>query len=872
MASEIRQTVEDLFQTVCELAPEERAAYLDRVCADDEGLRREVEELLKYHNPDETFLENPALQDAARRMANHPPPPDSQQITRADTLREGDWMLGPYRILDQLGKGGMGVVYLAQDTRDGRQVAIKVLPKDYDLDEDRLARFSREGRMLEELKSLKHPNIAEIYEQAEYDGKPCIVLEYVPGDTLADRLSHGPAPIAEALQIGLQIADALQSAHQQGIVHRDLKPANIKITPEGRVKVLDFGLAKRFQAEVANAEASELRTRSLSLTESGMLIGTPAYMSPEQWEGKQIDQRTDIWAFGCLLFEMLSGQPPFARKTRPEIMKAVCEADVSWSALPSDTPLLILDLLRRCLNRDLNSRAQQAGEVRRLIVEALGGRKLALWLFFKSLLWKIDRRTALALAVSVFALALILAWNRTPLKDWVRRSQGLSIEITTRDDLATILAGRIKGADPELVRAALTPDQQSSVDLLAQSYALRENHEYPEEIDRIIAALNERINTGREPAQLPQLYSILAQAHLLKFYLNSKIEDKNAAVAACQKAYALSPETFEVRVALGNISNAIKSHDQAVNIFEGLRQKQEYGNAPEVLGGLALAYDLNDSEADDNLAESLYTQAISECQKQGGQQCWEYYSDLGAFYFTRGRYDLAETQWRQVTVLKPLKPDGFRNLADALLYRGCVDEAINNYSESIRRQETADAYSNRGAAFFFQERYDEAIRDFERVTIYGKDLTGAGAWPSFWGNLGDAYRRVNRNSEAEQAYRKALDKLNAVLIDIPNSPENLAYKAELLAKLNSVGAGASQEDPIKLIERVLSSDKECVECQAAAVFVYHLSGKRNEAIRAAEKAVGNGYSAFFITQNPELSDLKQERLFQRLIPRNPSGC
>src|SRR5262249_11929352 len=163
IGQDIRQTVEDIFQTVCELPPEDRAAYLHQACSGDEALHREVEELLKFHESHETFLEKPALQDAARQMATRLTASQDRKETLSDTLREGDWMLGPYRILDQLGKGGMGVVYLAEDTRDEKLVAIKVLPKDVDLDEERLARFSREGRMLEELKSLKHPNIAEIY-------------------------------------------------------------------------------------------------------------------------------------------------------------------------------------------------------------------------------------------------------------------------------------------------------------------------------------------------------------------------------------------------------------------------------------------------------------------------------------------------------------------------------------------------------------------------------------------------------------------------------------------------------------------------------------------------------------------------------------
>ncbi|MCI0337607.1 MAG: serine/threonine protein kinase, partial [Acidobacteria bacterium] len=388
MASEARQTAYDIFHLACELAPQERAAYLDKACAGNDELRHEIEDLLKHYEDQDTFLEKPALHDAARQLANEITMPESQTEPQISSLHDGDRRIGPYRIISQLGRGGMGVVYLAEDTENDRQVAIKVLPRDFLRDEDRLARFNREARMLEELRHLKHPNIAEIYEQTEHDGKPCLVLEYVPGETLEDRLNNGRLTVAESLQIARQIADALATAHQQHIVHRDLKPANIKITPEGMVKVLDFGLAKRFYPDFTDEEADEFHTRSLSLTESGMLIGTPAYMSPEQWDGKEIDQRSDLWAFGCLLFEMLTGLQPFARKTRAETMKSVFEASPDWQALPQRTPIIIQDLLRNCLQKDLGVRLQDAEKARRAITSSLNSHGFGLSLLLKSWKWK----------------------------------------------------------------------------------------------------------------------------------------------------------------------------------------------------------------------------------------------------------------------------------------------------------------------------------------------------------------------------------------------------------------------------------------------------------------------------------------------------
>src|SRR5262245_19763783 len=452
MDSDIRITAEDIFHRAADLPAKDRKRYLDRACNGNDPLRREVEELLSFDESDATFLEKPALEEAVRELAHS----KSRAEGNADTLREEEWRLGPYRVLHQLGKGGMGIVYLAIDTRNQRQVAIKVLPKGRESEEDSLARFIREGRMLSE---LNHPNIAKIYDQFESDGKPCIVLEYVPGDTLADRLRSRALPMGESLQYALQIADALKAAHDRRIVHRDLKPANIKITPEGKIKILDFGLAKRFYGETQ--PGGEHNTRSLSVTESGMLIGTPAYMSPEQWNGQSIDQRADLWAFGCLIYEMLSGRPPFAGNTRAETMKRVFDASPDWQALPSNTPLVIQNLLLRCFQRDANQRLQNAEEARRTVAEAITANRFALLLYLRTWFWKLDRRTKMVFTAVALVLLAALALKYTSLGDLLFPPQK-RISIAGKNDLAAILQEVIQGMTSDLTQAALMPDKPSS--------------------------------------------------------------------------------------------------------------------------------------------------------------------------------------------------------------------------------------------------------------------------------------------------------------------------------------------------------------------------------------------------------------------------
>src|SRR5262245_4169498 len=280
-------------------------------------------------------------------------------------------VLGTYRVLSLLGRGGMGEVYRARDSRLGRDVALKVLPTKFTADAERLARFESEARMLA---ALNHPHIAAIFGLEDTDGIPALVLEFVDGETLADRLRRGPIAPREALPIARQIADALDAAHQKGIVHRDLKPANIKVTPDGVVKVLDFGLAKAAAtADVVPQDLSQLPTVAPEATRVGMILGTAPYMSPEQARGLPVDTRTDIWAFGCVLYEMLTAQPAFGGQSITETLTAILERVPDWTKLPSSTPPGIRRLLRDCLQRDLFRRVQNIANARATIDQTQRG-------------------------------------------------------------------------------------------------------------------------------------------------------------------------------------------------------------------------------------------------------------------------------------------------------------------------------------------------------------------------------------------------------------------------------------------------------------------------------------------------------------------
>jgi Tol biopolymer transport system component len=277
--------------------------------------------------------------------------------------------LGSYEVVAQIGAGGMGEVYQAHDTKLGRDVAIKVLPEAFAHDADRLSRFQREAKILA---SLNHPNIATIFGLEHSDGGQYLVMELVSGETLQERVKRdGPVPIEEALAIAKQIAEALEAAHEKSIIHRDLKPANVKLTPEGKVKVLDFGLAKAFAGDATTEDIGNSPTLSMAATMQGVILGTAAYMSPEQAKGKAVDKRTDIWAFGAVLYELLAGKAAFHGEDVGDILAAVVRAEPDWRALPDVTTVKIRNLLRRCLQKDKTLRLRDAGDARIEIHEAL---------------------------------------------------------------------------------------------------------------------------------------------------------------------------------------------------------------------------------------------------------------------------------------------------------------------------------------------------------------------------------------------------------------------------------------------------------------------------------------------------------------------
>jgi serine/threonine protein kinase len=345
--------ISEVYHAAAARAPGQRDAFLDVACSGDDALRREVQQLLAVST--EGSFETRAFTAKAHTASD----PAAPTLTGR--------RIGVFQIHEHIGIGGMGEVYRARDTRLGRDVAIKVLPPIFAADPDRLARFEREARMLA---ALNHPHIATIHGIEELDGVRGLVLELVPGPTLAERIAEGRLLVKEVLAIAQQVANALEAAHEKGIIHRDLKPANIKFASDGHVKVLDFGLAKAFAGHESDANVSQIPT--VTATElTGAIVGTPAYMSPEQARGQVVDRRTDIWALGCILFEMLAGRRPFGGETLSDTLASVLTRDPDWDALPAQIPGGVIRLVRRCLEKDQKRRLRDVGDARLELEDAL---------------------------------------------------------------------------------------------------------------------------------------------------------------------------------------------------------------------------------------------------------------------------------------------------------------------------------------------------------------------------------------------------------------------------------------------------------------------------------------------------------------------
>jgi serine/threonine protein kinase/Tol biopolymer transport system component len=431
MTPDLYRRAGEIYHAALALPADRRPAFLEGACGGDRDLLVEVRSLLAAHAEAGEFIETPheeasvlmesILSDTPRQTAAAG---GALSADAPESLLTTGQRLGRYQILDLLGSGGMGRVYRALDPGLGREVAIKALSRAFRGDLASQRRFEREARVLA---ALSHPNIATIYGFERLDGAPYLVLERVHGETLSERLLGGAMPVAQAVEIARQMVAGLEEAHARGVIHRDLKPSNVMLTPDGRVKLVDFGLAKAIGASVAGDDSAG------SITAAGVVLGTARYMSPEQVRGENVDTRTDVWSFGCVLYEMLTAHPAFAGRSVSEVVAAVLRDDPDWRAVPASTPRAIERLLRRCLRRDPHNRLQHIGDARLDLIESDDSAPDGASARRSKMSWLVPAIIVTALAAIVGTLAFA-RWTRSAA---VASPARVSVELPSRITIAS---------------------------------------------------------------------------------------------------------------------------------------------------------------------------------------------------------------------------------------------------------------------------------------------------------------------------------------------------------------------------------------------------------------------------------------------------
>jgi Flp pilus assembly protein TadD/TolB-like protein len=684
--------------------------------------------------------------------------------------------LGSFEVLDPLGKGGMGEVYRARDTRLGRDVAIKVLPETFAKDPARLARFEREARLLA---SVNHPAIAAIYGVEDLDGVPCIVMELVPGETLAEKLAEGPLSLEESLAIARQIAEALEAAHEGGLVHRDLKPANIKVTPGGKVKVLDLGLAKVMEAP-SSGELSSFPTQVVEETRPGVILGTLEFMSPEQARGKPVDKRTDIWAFGCVLFEMLSGERPFAGETASDIIAAVLSTEPEWSALPAGTPPRIRELMTRCLRKDRSDRLRDIGDARIEIDLTLEEKKSGT-LAAGPPSRRGNRRLAVSLAASALIVAIVIAWLVSRPSRGARepRAPGaagpVSLAVLPFRDLSGQANGQILGDGlAETVGARLARSTGLQV---VTSSALTSIAEKQSDPFRIAASVGASVIVAGSFQRADNRIRIT-------FAILNAVEKRQIAVdqvtGPASDLFALQDEVAD-RVA-GKLKlparpggetpsvSGLKTASQQERYMQALGSLQRYDRSASVDEAIGLLRPLAAEEPGSALVAAALGRAYLFKFNLTRQKSWaeearsaaaraalldatlpEVDITLGELRLRTGQAAEAVGSFQRALSMRPNDYEASLGLARAEDAAGNEAAAEAAYRHAIQLQPSYWFGYSKFAGFYFNRgNYPRAVEMFRRVTELAPDSARA------FSNLGAAHHQMDRFEEALAAYRRSI--------------------------------------------------------------------------------------------------------------------
>jgi non-specific serine/threonine protein kinase len=906
--SEYLTRVEEIFYAAIKLGDEERAAFLSHMCASDDELRSDVESLIRAHEEPGDFLDTPP------------------SILTAGLLEDFDMevgqSIGRYRILAPIGQGGMGCVYKAEDPSLLRAVAIKVISK-HRFESQAEVRFLREARATS---AINHPNVITIHEIGTTPTCAYIVMEYVEGCNLAELIAQSSMGTDRFFDIAFQISDGIYEAHSKGIIHRDIKPENVLITGHDRVKLLDFGIAKHLNSAWRRSNDS---TAMESITKTGVLIGTPAYMSPEQLRGDQVDERTDVFSFGVLLYKMITGEHPFSGSTPIEVAASILKDEPSRTInAVNNLPPQIVTLVLRCLEKKPDSRYRSFDEIKR---ELSASRQQCLSMSNdamravssssqanpfeparKPLSQGLSTPTILVLPFEVLgsnedrsfiglgmAYALRTTLSRikglsvlSQVTDFIQaESAEQSLRIAQRAGATILLEGEVMCSGPQLeVRARLIEVDSSYViwgeryrgassdlfriqDSLCDGVAVAlklniasqartkalpvtadieafecysmgraylEQYYVKENIDAAIRTLEQATKLDERFA-LP--YASLGEAYWRKYVITLDYEWVRRAIAASDRALVLDPEQSLVHVSLGYIYYSTRNIDAAIREFELALEIQPV--CDDAFRRLGKCYQV---KGDLQTAVSYFEKAMEIRPRY-----WDYYNGLGLCYYTFAQYDRAAEMFRRVIELQPDNYNGYNNLGAIYYLRGQYQDALVMHQRAIEIQPSEEAYSNLGTDYFYTGCYEKAVESYKSAINISpnNDL--------LYINLGDAYLRQNRKSDADEQYEKA----RQLLVESLRARQE---NAQLQSRLALCHAKLGRHDEAhNTIERALKIEPRNTTVIYRRATVYALTGKIELAIESLREALALGYSCSEAMHDPNFESLRQHELFNSLV-------
>ena len=733
--------------------------------------------------------------------------------------------IGPYEVLTPLGAGGMGEVYRARDGRLGREVALKVLSTDLAASGDHLRRFEQEARAAS---ALNHPNIITIYEIGRVDSLAYIAMELIEGRDVRSLLTGEQLPPKQAVRIAVKVADGLAAAHERGIVHRDLKPENLMVSRDGYVKILDFGLAKLVRP------FTETDT-TLPHTTPGAVFGTVGYMSPEQASGKAVDYRSDQFALGVILYEMLTGRLPFHAPSAAETLAAIIRTDPKPISLYNEhVPLELTRIVERLLSKDPQDRytatrdlTHDLREVRDRITGGteLRGRSIPPQTPGNRMTW-----TAAAAIAGLLVLIGVVTFIRSRRED-----------VAVAPPKPPVQKQRPASPyDENAVPAELTSAEDRAA--YAEALGLLRKSQDQESVDRAITILTRLLNNARDSAPLN---SQLARAFLNKAGLARRPSYITQATIHAERAVEIDPSHPETHIRLGQVR--LTAGDDEVAAQEFQRALQLHPDEPDAVLGLAATYENMGRNGD---AERMYRKAI-ELRPEHGHTLNRY----GAFLFSASRYEEAAQMFRRFTELMPTAR-GYSNLGESYQALGKYDEALRAHEKSISLEQTTDGYIGLGNLYYYTGRSMEACRAYEQAAQIAPTNFNA------WAHLGDARRWTpGMQSQAAEAYQKGLATAGEALGANSRDAVAQAASAVCLAKLGRLSEAATSS------AAALRIDPTSKQVLYAAGVVALLSGTTDEAVGWLERAVDNGYPRHDLEHDPELRSLQRDPAFRKALEK-----